>query len=104
MAVFVSLTNLANCYLPLIAALYNKRQIQVSKALIIIGCLVLLYAVAAFAVDFLPVDAFQSPSDDTYMIIVPADENSIDWTRFGLPALAVGAILIVIGKFIGGKN
>jgi len=77
----------------------------VSKALIIIGCLVLLYAIAAILANSLPVGAFlQSSSDDTYMKIVPADENSVDWTRFGLPALAAGAILIAIGKFIGGKN
>lgn len=75
------------------------------KTLAIAGCLVLLYAIAAIVAASLPVEFFlQSPSADTYMIIVPADENSIDWTRFGLPALAVGAILIVIGKFIGGKN
>lgn len=75
------------------------------KALIIAGCLVLLYAIAAIVAASLPVELFlQSPSDDTYMIVVPADENSIDWTQLGLPALVLGAILIVIGKFISGKN
>jgi hypothetical protein len=83
---------------------YNKRQIQVSKALIIVGCLVLLYAVTGFAVDFLPVDAFQSSSNDSYLKIAPTDENSFDWAQFRLPALVVGAILVVIGKFVGGKN
>jgi len=77
----------------------------VCKALIIAGCLVLLYAIAAIVAASLPVELFlQSASDDTYMIVVPADENSIDWTQLGLPALVLGAILIVIGKFIGGKN
>jgi hypothetical protein len=77
----------------------------VRKALVITGCLVLLYAIAAIVAASVPVEFFlQSPSSNTYMIIFPAGENSIDWTQFGLPALAVGAILIVIGKFIGGKN
>lgn len=84
--------------------LYNKRQIQVSKALIIIGCLVLLYAVAGFAVDFLPVDALQSSSNDSYLKIATTDKSSFDWAKFRLPALVVGAILVVIGKFVGGKN
>lgn len=75
-----------------------------SKALIIIGCLVFLYAVAAFAVDFLPVDAFQSSSDDTYLKVAPTDGNSFAWTQFRLPALVVAAILVVMGKFVGGKN
>ena len=75
------------------------------KALIIAGCLVLLYAIAAIVAASLPVELFlQSPSDDTYMIVVPTDEKAIDWTQLGLPALVLGAILIVIGKFIGGKN
>lgn len=74
-----------------------------SKALTIVGCLVLLYAVAGFAIDFLPVDAFQSSTYDSYVKIVP-DESSFDWAQFRLPALVVGAILVVIGKFVGGKN
>ena len=75
------------------------------KALVTTGCLVLLYAIAAIVAASVPIEIFfQSPSSNTYMIIVPADENSIDWTQFGLPALVVGAILIVISKFIGGKN
>lgn len=85
------------------ATIKNKRQIQVSKTLIIVGCLVLLYAVAGFAVDFLPVDAFQSSANGSYLKIVP-DESSFDWAQFRLPALVVGAILVVIGKFVGGKN
>ncbi|MCS4307821.1 hypothetical protein M2404_002169 [Rheinheimera pacifica] len=75
-----------------------------SKALIIIGCLVLLYAIAAFAVDLLPVNGFQSSSDDTYLKVVPTAENSFDWTQFRLPALVFGAVLVVIGMFVGGKN
>ena len=75
-----------------------------SKTLIMIGFLVLLYAMAAFAVDFLPVDGFQSSSDDTYLKVAPADESSFNWAQFRLPALVVGAIFIVIGKFVGGKN
>ena len=75
-----------------------------SKALIIIGCLVLLYAIAAFAVDFLPVETFQSSSDDTYLKVVSTAENSFDWTQFRFPALAVGAILVAIGMLVGGKN
>ncbi|MBU1621056.1 hypothetical protein EMM73_03585 [Rheinheimera sediminis] len=75
-----------------------------SKALVIVGCLVLLYAVAGFAVDVLPVDALQSSSNDSYLKIAPTDESSFDWAKFRLPALVVGAILIAIGKFIGGKN
>lgn len=75
-----------------------------SKALIIIGCLVLLYAIAAFAEDFLPVETFQSSSDDTYLKVVSTAENSFDWTQFRLPALAVGAILVVICMLVGGKN
>ena len=75
-----------------------------SRALIIIGSLVLLYAIAAFAVHFLPVETFQSSSDDIYLKVVPTSENSFDWVQFRLPALFVGAILVVIGKFIGGKS
>ncbi|WP_338589940.1 hypothetical protein VXM60_17240 [Shewanella khirikhana] len=75
-----------------------------SKALIIVGCLVLLFGVAGFAIDFLPVDTFQSSSNDAYLKIAPADESSFDWTRFRLPALVVGAIFVVIGKFVSGKN
>ena len=75
-----------------------------SKALIIVGCLVLLYAVAGFAVDFLPVDAFQSSSNDSYLKIATTDESSFDLAKFRLPALVVGAILVVIGKFVGGNN
>ena len=75
-----------------------------SKALIIIGCLVLLYAIAAFSVDFLPVDALQSSSNDTYLKVVPTTENPFDWTQFRFPALAVGTILVAIGVFVGGKN
>lgn len=75
-----------------------------SKTLIIIGCLVLLYAVAGFTVDVLPVDTFQSSSTDTYLKITSVDESSFDWTKFRLPALVVGAILVFIGKFVGGKN
>ncbi|EGM76983.1 hypothetical protein Rhein_2923 [Rheinheimera sp. A13L] len=75
-----------------------------SKALIIIGCLVLLYAIAAFAVDFLPVDGFQSSSDNAYLKVVPTGENSFDWTQFRFPALAIGTVLIAIGMFAGGKN
>ncbi|MBU6956064.1 hypothetical protein [Hahella sp. HN01] len=87
-----------------IQMLYNKRQVLVGKAHIIIGCLALLYAVAGFAVDFLPVDAFQSPSNNSYLKIVPTDESSLDWSQFRLPALVVGAILVVISKFVGSKN
>lgn len=75
-----------------------------SKALIIIGCLVLLYAIAAFAIDFLPVDALQSSSNDTYLKVVHTADNSFDWTQFRFPALAVGTILVAIGMFVGGKN
>ena len=75
-----------------------------SKALIIVGSLVLILAVAGFAIDFLPVDAFESPSNDVYIKIVPTDESSFDWVQFRLPALFVGAILVVVGKFIGGKK
>lgn len=75
-----------------------------SKTLTIVGCLVLLNAVAGFAVDFLPVDAFQSSANGSYLKIVPTDESSFDWAQFRLPALVVGAILVVIGKFVGGKN
>ncbi len=85
------------------ATIKNKRQIQVSKTLIIVGCLVLLYAVAGFAVDFLPVDAFQASANDSYVKIVP-DESSFHWAQFRSPALVVGAILVVIGNFVGGKN
>ena len=75
-----------------------------SKALIIVGCLVLLYTVVGFAIDFLPVDAFKSSSNDSYLKIEPTDESSFDWAKVRLPALVVGAILVVIGKFVGGKN
>lgn len=75
-----------------------------SKALIMIGCSVLLCAVAAFTADLLPVDAFQSSLDDTYLKVVPTDENSYGWTQFGFFALVVGTVLVVIGKFVGGKN
>ena len=75
-----------------------------SKTLIIVGCLVLLFGVAGFAIDFLPVDAFQSSSNDSYLKTAPTDENSFDWAKFRLPALVLGAILVVIGKFVGGKN
>ncbi|BCV41962.1 hypothetical protein TUM17378_32240 [Shewanella algae] len=62
-----------------IQLLYNKRQIQVSEALIIVGCLVLLFGVAGFAIDLLPVDAFQPSSNDFYLKIAPTDESSFDW-------------------------
>ena len=75
-----------------------------SKALIIVGCLVLLFGVAGFAIDFVPVDAFQSLSNDSYLKIEPTDESSFDLAKFRLSALVVGAILVVFGKFVGGKN
>ncbi|WP_345879427.1 hypothetical protein [Shewanella algae] len=75
-----------------------------SKALNIVGYLVLLFGVAGFAIDLLPVDAFQPSSNDFYLKIEPTDESSFDGAKFRLPALVVGTILVVIGKFIGGKN
>ncbi len=76
-----------------------------SKTITVIGILMILYAIAALLTDYLLVYVLlHLSSDDTYMIIVPAEENSIDWTRFWLPASALGAILIAIGKLVSRKR
>lgn len=36
--------------------------------------------------------------------VAPTDESSFNWAQFRLPALVFGAILVVIGKFVGSKN
>ncbi|MDO6709024.1 hypothetical protein [Photobacterium sp. 1_MG-2023] len=75
-----------------------------NKALMIIGCLILLYAIAAFSADLLPIYVFQSSPDDVYMKLAFTDDHSFDWTQFRFHTLAIGAVIVVIGMFIGGKR
>ncbi|QUJ70465.1 hypothetical protein KDD30_20445 (plasmid) [Photobacterium sp. GJ3] len=75
-----------------------------NKTLMIIGCLILLYAFAAFMADLLPIYAFQSSPDDVYLKLAFTDDHSFDWTQFRFHTFAIGAVLVAIGMFVGGKG
>ncbi|WP_321350809.1 hypothetical protein [Halopseudomonas oceani] len=68
-----------------------------NKVLLVSGCLLLCYALAAYAAGWLPVGLGQGEGGVEYMKVVPSSDGSVDWAQYRLPALLAGLGLIVVG-------
>ena len=70
-----------------------------NKALLVSGCLLLFYALAAYAAGWLPVGLGQGEGGAEYMRVVSSGDGFVDWTQCRLPALLAGLGLVVVGLF-----
>tara|TARA_Y100000815_G_scaffold195304_1_gene178794 strand:- start:300 stop:530 length:231 start_codon:yes stop_codon:yes gene_type:complete len=70
-----------------------------NKVLLVSGCLLLFYALVAYAAGWLPVDLGYSEGGAEYMKVVPSGDGSVDWVQYRLPALLAGLGLVVVGWF-----
>lgn len=65
--------------------------------LFVSGCLLLFYALAAYAAGLLPVDLGQGEGGAEFMKVVPSSDGSVDRAQCRLPALLAGLCLVVVG-------
>ena len=67
-----------------------------NKVLLVLGIILTVVGVIMFVVDFLPVDIFENPTEDTYLKSVSS--KTISWLEYRLQVLISGLILIITWK------